>query len=276
MEEFCARCGELQPAHRDLSVRAVAGETVQEFVGVDGKVPRTVWALIRTPGLLTREFITGRRGHYTKPLSLFLVLNLVFFVIQPYTGLLRYNLANYIGTEDDRSDTRAAMMVRGKLARTGESWKAYETRFNATLSAQKKSMLLFSVPISALAMLAVFARKRRYYVEHLVFSIHGYAFLLVLLTVGVTSLFTAASGLLMLAALAGLPTAALYRVVGGEPALVFVIFASTAGYLILAVRRAYDMSWKSAIPRGLVIAFVQMLLIRAFHDVLFFTAFYAT
>src|SRR3954470_16686728 len=145
--EFCARCGELQPAHRDLSIRAVAHDAVQEFVGVDGKIPRTLWALLTKPGLLTREFIDGRRGRYSKPLSLFLVLNVLFFLIQPHTGLLRYQLSDYIGAADDTSDARAALMVQAKLASTGETRASYEPRFNRTLSDQKKSMLLFAVPV---------------------------------------------------------------------------------------------------------------------------------
>src|ERR1051325_6066879 len=101
IDVFCAQCGEQQPAYRDLPIRALAHEAVQEFAGVDGKVPRTLWALVTKPGLLTREFIDGRRGRYSRPLSLFLVLNLVFFVIQPHTGLLRYALSDYIGTVGD-------------------------------------------------------------------------------------------------------------------------------------------------------------------------------
>src|SRR3954466_16113016 len=162
--EFCARCGELQPAHRDLSIRAVAHDAVQEFVGVDGKIPRTIWALLTKPGLLTREFIDGRRGRYSKPLSLFLVLNVVFFFIQPHTGLLRYSLREYIGDSADFNDDRAARLVRAKLAKTHESRASFEVRFNDTLADQKKSMLVFAVPVFALAMVVVFAGTKRYFV----------------------------------------------------------------------------------------------------------------
>src|SRR3954467_15531764 len=187
--EFCARCGELQPAHRDLSIAAVAHDAVQEFVGVDGKIPRTLWALLTKPGLLTREFIDGRRGRYSKPLSLFLVLNVVFFFIQPHTGLLRYSLREYIGDSADFNDDRAARFVQARLAKTHESRASYEVRFNDTLADHKKSMLLFAVPVFALAMIVIFAGTRRYFVEHLVFAVHSYAFLLVILTIGIPAVF---------------------------------------------------------------------------------------
>src|SRR3954467_5038010 len=164
--EFCARCGELQPAHRDLSIAAVAHDAVQEFVGVDGKIPRTLWALLTKPGLLTREFIDGRRGRYSKPLSLFLVLNVVFFFIQPHTGLLRYNFRDYAGGDGD-VELHRAKLAHSRAAAENLSDSAYAIRFDATLDNQKKSMLLFAVPVLALMMVVIFAGSRRYFVEHL-------------------------------------------------------------------------------------------------------------
>ena len=276
VDVFCAKCGEIQPAHRDLSVVAVAHEAVQEFAGVDGKIPRTLWALITKPGLLTREFIDGRRGRYSKPLSLFLVLNLVFFVIQPYTGLLRYNLAGYIGTADDVNDGRAAVMVKERLARTHEPRSSYEARFNATLANQKKSMLLFAVPVFAVAMMVVFAGSKRYFVEHLVFSVHAYAFFLAFLAIGITLLFTSAAGWLLIAERAGIPVARAYRIVNGESPLIAIIVITMVSYLTLAIKRAYGNSTVKAVARAAVLSFVLMSLILVYHDLLFFTAFYAT
>jgi hypothetical protein len=276
VDAFCAQCGEAQLSHRDLSLRSVAHDAVQEFAGVDGKVPRTVWALVTTPGLLTREFIDGRRGRYSKPLSLFLILNLVFFLIQPYTGLLRYDLANYIGGADDVSDSRSAVMVQRKLAETGESRASYEARFDRTLSDHKKSMLLFAVPVFAMGMLVLFAGTRRYFVEHLVFSVHVYAFFLAFLAIGVTAVFTALGGFLSVGGLLGLPVRKAGVLLGSEPVLVTVIMVTMTWYLTLAIQRAYGGTRRKALARALALSFLQMSLIKLYHDVLFFTAFFAT
>jgi hypothetical protein len=274
--EFCARCGELQPAHRDLSIGAVAHDAVQEFAGVDGKIPRTIWALLTKPGLLTREFIDGRRGRYSKPLSLFLVLNLVFFVIQPHTGLLRYRLSDYIGPPGDVNDSRAATMVAARLAASHESRASYEVRFDNTLADQKKSMLLFAVPVFAAVMAIIFVGTKRFFVEHLVFAVHAYAFLLALLAVGIAALFYAVGGWLMIADLIGLPVGRAESFLNGEAALVIAIAAVMVTYLALAIRRAYGGSVRAAVARALVLSFVQMALIPLYHDLLFFTTFYAT
>jgi hypothetical protein len=274
--EFCARCGELQPAHRDLSLGAVAHEAVQEFVGVDGKIPRTVWALITKPGVLTREFIDGRRGRYSKPMSLFLVLNLIFFFIQPHTGLMRYNLSGYIGAPGDSSDSRAALMVEKKLARSDESRASYEGRFNSTLDAKKKSMLLFAVPVFAAVMALIFVGAKRYFVEHLVFAVHAYAFLLAFLVVGIWVIFYTLGGWVMIAQIIGLPVRRVAVFLDGEPVLLAVLLVATTTYIALAIRRAYGGSTRAAVLRALPLSFVQMGLVLLYHDLLFFTAFYAT
>ena len=275
VEAFCAHCGEQQLSNRHLSLGAIARDAAQDVVGVDGRVPRTIWALITKPGLLTREFIDGRRGRYSKPLALFLVLNLVFFVVQPHTGMLRYSLGNYIGSETDVNDGLTARMVQEKLAKSGETRASYEKRFNSTLDNQKKSMLLFAVPVFAMVMAIVFAGTRRYFVEHVVFAVHTYAFLLLVLTIGVSLFFYTVSGWLLMAELAGAPER-IRSLFETEPGLVTVVLMALVTYLTLAIRRAYGGSWRAAIVRGVVLSFVPLALIALYHSVLFFTAFYAT
>src|ERR1051325_6095498 len=57
---FWAECGQRDippyPSMRDLAVDAVA-----EFSGWDGRLLNTVRALVLRPGLLTHEFLEGRR-----------------------------------------------------------------------------------------------------------------------------------------------------------------------------------------------------------------------
>jgi hypothetical protein len=273
--EFCARCGELQPAHRDLSIQAVAVDVAQDFAGIDGKVPRTLWALIAKPGLLTREFIDGRRGRYSKPLSLFLVLNVIFFLIQPHTGLLRYNFRDYAGGDGD-VELHRAKLAHSRAAAENLSDSAYAIRFDATLDNQKKSMLLFAVPVLALMMVVIFAGSRRYFVEHLVFAVHTYAFMLVMLAVGTLVILYAIAGWVFLLDLVGLHLPGLDRTVFGEPGLVAILSLSLFTYAVLAVRRAYGGAWWTVALRAGVIAFVQLSLIPIYRDLLFYTTLYST
>src|SRR5688500_4015267 len=77
---FCAACGQRglppYPTLRELTVDAFG-----ELSGGDGRFAATVRALVRRPGMLTREFLEGRRAQYTSPLRLYLMASLVYFVL---------------------------------------------------------------------------------------------------------------------------------------------------------------------------------------------------
>jgi hypothetical protein len=77
---FCSQCGQ-----RDVppypSVRELVVDAFWELSGWDGRFASTVRALVRRPGVLTREFLEGRRARYLSPLRLYLMASLAYFVI---------------------------------------------------------------------------------------------------------------------------------------------------------------------------------------------------
>ena len=77
---FCSACGQ-----RDIppypSVRELVVDAFWELSGWDGRFASTVRALLTRPGLLTREFLEGRRARYLSPLRLYLLSSLVYFLV---------------------------------------------------------------------------------------------------------------------------------------------------------------------------------------------------
>ncbi|HEX6627722.1 MAG TPA: DUF3667 domain-containing protein, partial [Gemmatimonadaceae bacterium] len=77
---FCAQCGQ-----RDIppypTVRELATDAISEFSGWDGRLLNTVRALVTRPGLLTHEFLEGRRARYISPLRLYLSASVVYFLL---------------------------------------------------------------------------------------------------------------------------------------------------------------------------------------------------
>lgn len=68
---FCPGCGQESP--RELTVRAWLAEALDELLFVDGRLPRTLKALMSRPGLLSVEWQAGRRARYVRPLRLYLL-----------------------------------------------------------------------------------------------------------------------------------------------------------------------------------------------------------
>ncbi len=268
---FCSECGEKKLSAENYSLKTVVTEVAEDFVHLDNKVLRTLRALVSRPGLLSKAYFEGGRSRYTKPLTLFVILNLLFFFIQPHTGLLGYKYQQYTYPGNSGAINRLKM-VRAKLNKTGETETQYEIRFNDHLQEQKKSILLFSVPMIALAMSLLYFRKGRYYVEHLVFSVHLYAFMLITLTA--TAL---VMSILILALRAAGPAAGPFlRFVDGEAILTLIIGTSLITYNFLALRRAYSDSREGAVLRATALTFLMVVLTGYYHDMLFYTTYLAT
>lgn len=264
-------------------MRAVARLLELQLTDLDSKLWRSLVLLFAKPGELTRQFFDGRRTSFAKPLTLFVVLNLVFFVIQPHTGLLQYSLAEYVEVERDTrrrvsviatgDDSRRARLVRRAISRTGDTPGEFAIRFDAELQGQKKSMLVVMIPVFALAMTGMRRLLGRggHYLEHLVFSVHAYAFFLVVLVVVTPIFIGVAHAVAASAPLVGAEaTRAALRFLSTETALVLVLFAAIGGYLYRALRRVHGDGRASAAVQAVALFAVLQTLIIGYRAALFY------
>ncbi|MFP4519256.1 MAG: DUF3667 domain-containing protein [Oceanicaulis sp.] len=78
----CHQCGQLNDEfHRP--VRGLLGEILEGLVAFDGRVTRTIPALLARPGEVTREFLKGRRARFMPPFRLYIIASLIFFFLAP-------------------------------------------------------------------------------------------------------------------------------------------------------------------------------------------------
>src|SRR5687768_12706751 len=77
---FCNECGEkvLEPSDRTFKSFLVNIQIGITFA--DNKFLKSLRLTILKPGFLSREYIEGKRVNYLRPLQLFFVLNLVYFL----------------------------------------------------------------------------------------------------------------------------------------------------------------------------------------------------
>jgi hypothetical protein len=66
---------------RVLSLWGLIRDVVGDLLDADSRIWRTLVPLAFRPGLLTQDFLRGRRARYTPPFRMYLVLSLVFFVL---------------------------------------------------------------------------------------------------------------------------------------------------------------------------------------------------
>ncbi|HEX8146985.1 MAG TPA: DUF3667 domain-containing protein [Pyrinomonadaceae bacterium] len=173
--DFCHACGEKRPESRDLSVRRFFSEAAQELTSVEhSKLFHTLRALLFRPGFLTNEWKAGRRRRYLKPLNLCLgTLALSFFAYSAYKPVSMFDVEKFVRA-DKRQETfqvferfaaKKKLSLPEMFDRLADKWQRYVS----------VSTLLF-IGGFALVLQTVFFLRRRYFVEHLVFSMHFVSF----------------------------------------------------------------------------------------------------
>jgi uncharacterized protein DUF3667 len=169
---YCHRCGEKLPDAHDLTMKHFIHHGLDELTHFDSKIFRTLRALVFRPGLLTVEYLAGRRKRYVLPLRLFLVIFALNLFLYTRPGVALYDI-RFITTANAQTKPFADLLERNASKRhitkdaffdqINEHWQ-----HNASLF-QLMDVFFFAVWLAVL-------NWRRYFVEHLIFSLHTLSF----------------------------------------------------------------------------------------------------
>jgi hypothetical protein len=263
---FCALCGEKRVEERDYSLSHFLGEALNVIADLESPLTRSFFALLFRPGLLTAEYLAGRRKRYLKPVQLFVFCNIIFFFAQPLAGFNTLNTPLRVHLSGLPYSAAAQRMVAGKLEREKIAPGEYHARFDATSKNQAHTLVILMVPLLSLVLLALYWRRRRYFVEHLVFATHFYAiFLLLLLALHLFTLLA-----FRLVRLLGVAPFA----VNEDLLLTGVLMSLVGTYLFVALRRVYGEGRAATLLKCLALLFSMLLILQTYRLALFFTAFY--
>jgi len=171
-DQYCARCGERQPGHHDISFGHFVHDVVHEFVHLDSKVFQTLRDLVTRPGFVTEEYFAGRKSRYIPPLRLFLTL----FALQFLAFTFHSPAAIYTVASMKRNDKLGSFtkLLDRKAVKSHLTSEQVEQRVDERW--HKNYSLLQLLNILGVAMVLKVLYHRRYFVEHLVFAAHLLAF----------------------------------------------------------------------------------------------------
>jgi hypothetical protein len=182
--EYCHGCGEKRPEARDISVKHFVAEAASELTSVEhSKLFRTLRALLFKPGFLTAEYFSGRRGRYLKPLNLCLaIFALHLFVYTAYQQVSTYNIKQVVEMQKEvaaewKLPNADAMSKRLEqvAARKGVTTEALYESINEKWNRNASLIHIPQIILLALLLQLVYL-FRRYFVEHLVFTLHFLSF----------------------------------------------------------------------------------------------------
>lgn len=258
---YCPNCGQ-ETSLALPTVRSMLRDAAGRYVALDGRMWRTVFALVFRPGFLTREYFAGRRKRYIRPARLFLVLSIALFALLRFEGEPRH-FTDDNASEAERAETAKAIADAHDRFNIGPdldlhldvdagSWldplRRRVDQFNRLTRSGREDQLFAGVlrygPYAVFVLLPLFAlflkilyfgrgrvyplRPRRY-AAHLVFGAHNHAFVFLM-------------GILLMLVPRGTVSVAL---VGW-----------TIGYLLWSMKSVYGGRWSGVLARAFVASII--------------------
>ena len=287
---FCPNCGQ---SRKDLNrpFRVLFREFLDEVFQFDSRSFKSFALLLSRPGYLTREYVAGKRLTYLSPLRLYLIGSFLFFLAftlsPPSTTTLvpEEELVETTSTEDQPEEIQSGNEVEFQLVGPSDQetntpgfrvtldpgeedevegffdtlmWRGMQrlkndpSRLSQSLVDYAPWALFLLLPIFALGLKVLYAFSGRLYIQHLVFSLHFHAFIF----------------LLLLAAF----FATVFLPVSIRGWLELAVLLASVVYLLLAMRSAYQSSWKWVAVKGTVLAFSYLTALLVATVILIFTS----
>ena len=265
---YCAACGQ-RDVPADPTLREAAADLAENVLNVDGRVAATFRALVRRPGELTVAYLRGRRAPYLSPFRAYLTCSVLYFAVaalapEPVRTIASQRSSGRPGVaidagarievtganDEDLARMRAqaeAMRRSGRAVPRSLGALAAKAMADPQLvmrryeEARPKLMFLLVPAFAALA--AAFFRGRFRYPAHLAFALHVHAFAFLAL---------------VLVELAG----AVDRL-GVIIGTALVAWTAILVYLVLAVRRVYELRLAAALGRSAALAVAYYVVLSA-------------
>jgi hypothetical protein len=170
---YCNVCGEKVLEPRDRTFKTFLSNIQIALTFADNKFLKSLKYVIIRPGFLSKEYVEGRRVYYTKPLQLFFVLNLIYFLF-PLLQLFNtsFDTQMYLRTHSPL----VREMVSHKLVAEGYSLEAYRLLYNDKSASLAKLLIIVFVLLASLPFNLVYRRRNRYFTDHLTLSVELAAF----------------------------------------------------------------------------------------------------
>lgn len=289
--KYCPNCGQENTETRQ-SFHYLFTHFIEDLTHYDGSFWKTIKALLFRPGRLTKEYLEGKRLKYVPPVKLYIFISFVTFLLPNL--LPDYSFVNtkteIKGLDENKKIPEGITVNNGPSINSIEqldsiqkieklSWLEYHT-YKFTLKSKGKAskaeskreikenfkhnlpkVLFIYMPLFALFLWLFHNKKKWYYFDSGVFTLHYFSFLLLLFTIS-----------MVLEWLSGL-------VYNGDVISGFIGIATLA-YAFFYFFRAHSSFFgeKKYISRikGLILFFINIFLIGIFMLALFVYSVYTT
>lgn len=210
--QFCSQCGQKNKDY-SLTFKDLFSDFLEELLDVDSRVLKSLRLLFTSPGFLTAEYVKGRRVSYLPPVRIYLVASVLFFLSLTLSNMIPdvqesefFKEITETGSLDKALDS--ALTARenaltsdvvfseksglvpidpdssqsGMTISLGEGqYDVEQGDFLSDFSDNFAKMMFLLLPVAALQLKVLYWRRKKLYIEHLIFSLHVHAFIFSLL-----------------------------------------------------------------------------------------------
>ena len=246
--EFCSACGQKVP-RTDLTLRDFVHETTEQLVNWDGKIPQTLRTLLLKPGVLTVDFLEGRRARWLMPLRVYLICSVAYFLTKPMVESVTHQSARPVANVAVTGDAGSTQLKPEDIAAIEKGLPAKifgadrlmraaadGPRLNREINATMPKAMFVLLPFFALLTRVAWAKRLPRYPAHLYLALHVHA-----------AWFVALLGMML--ATAFLPTA-------GEALVNIPLSIYLVWYPIVAFRRVFGESWPRTLLKSVFVTTV--------------------
>jgi len=256
---YCNNCGEKRYNDHDRSLVHFFEEGFHFITHFDGKLFNTLRVLFTRPGRLSADYCEGVRKRYFKPLSLFLLLAVIYLLFPVFEGL-NMKMTYYLGNSfyGGYATRKVASLMESRHLSMGQLTELFAHKSEKV----SKFLLLVMIPLTALFFWLFTFRRRRYFFDQMVFSSEVNSFFLLW-------------GFLLFPLLLGLMEVVAHAVSGRyipmqDGIIGVILYVVLSSYVGIAARRFYKLTKVQAVGLALVFAFIHWIIVQGLYKFLLF------
>ncbi len=200
--EYCAACGQ-----RDTEINIPVADLAAEFMDIlpdlDKRIMRSVKPFLLKPGVLTLEYLSGKRKTFISPFKLYLFVSFLFFFTSSFldrnsVSSLPENVvvaaepktqserdSAFLSLSNERSnvtftvqDSAEVHALFGRTMITAlQKIKADPSLVFDKMVEHRPKLIFLLMPMFALLLKLLYIRSNVLYIKHLVFSFYMHSFL---------------------------------------------------------------------------------------------------
>lgn len=173
---YCNVCGEKVINHDDRKLKYFLGDLLNALTFADSKLWRTLKSILITPGKFSNDFVEGKRNRYMKPVSIFFLANLLYFLLPTFNT---FNSNLNLQMTDFWHSNLAKEMVNHELTKSGIDLQEYSNSYNKKTAELSKLFLIIMAGLLALFSYPIhLGSNKKLLADHLVLGLETMVFIL--------------------------------------------------------------------------------------------------